>query len=100
MKTKRIMSENQLREENARYAGTGGISKRCAGASFQPAFFDYSTCTIHLSRFADGRIAPVHLLDGLPQALRAKGTLISGFERNGFFYTRSAVARACEEWRI
>jgi hypothetical protein len=97
---KRVMSKRQLREENAAYAGSGGISEGCAGGSFQPAFFDYSTCTIHLSRFADGRVAPIHLLDGLPQALRAKGTLVSGFERHGFFYTRRAVARACEQRRI
>ena len=99
MTLKRIMSESQLREENAAYAGTGGVSQGCAGA-FQPAFFDYTTCTIYLARFADGRLAPVHLLDGLPREILSRGTLISGFERNGFFYTRRAVARACEEWRV
>lgn len=51
----------------------------------------------------------MHLLDGLPddvvvdraasgRVLAAKATLISGFERNGFFYTRSAAARAVEQW--
>jgi hypothetical protein len=28
----------------------------------------------------------------------AKATLISGFVRNGFFYTRSAAAKAAKEW--
>jgi len=51
----------------------------------------------------------MHLLDGLPddvvveraasgRVLAAKDTLISGFERNGFFYTRSAAARAAAQW--
>ena len=97
---KRIMSESQLREENAAHAGTAGTSQGCAGSTFRPAFFDFTSCTIYMSRFADGRLAPLHVLDGLPREVLAKGTLISGFERNGFFYTRSAVARACEEWRL
>ena len=100
MKTKRIMSASRLRKENAVFAGTAGVSAKCATQSFKPAFLDYSTMTIHMSRFADGRLAPLHLLDGLPEEIRAKGTLISGFERGGFFYTRRAVAKACEEWRI
>jgi len=28
----------------------------------------------------------------------AKATLIAGFERQGYFYTRSAAARAAAEW--
>ena len=96
---KRTMTKRRLRIENAIFGGTCGVSQN-ASQTFRPAFFDFTTCTIHMSRFADGRLAPVHLIDGLPQAVRAKGTLISGFERGGFFYTRSAVAKACEEWRI
>jgi hypothetical protein len=30
--------------------------------------------------------------------LRAKPTLVSGFLRHGFFYTRAAAARAAEDW--
>ena len=97
---KRIRSESQLREESAAYDGTAGSSHGCAGGGFKPAFFDYTSCILYLSRFADGRLAPIHVLDGLPPEVLAKGTLISGFERNGFFYTRRAVARACEEWRL
>ena len=52
---------------------------------FIPAFFDFQTFTIHCSRFADG-------------ALAAKARLIPGFVRGGFFYTRSAAARAAREW--
>ena len=76
---------------------------------FQPAFMDVATCAIHLSRFANGQLAPFHVLDALPdelvversffgRVLSTKRTVIAGFERNGFFYTRSAAARAAAEW--
>lgn len=106
---KRLLNDDTLRQENALHGGTGGCSQGNAGLGFRPAFFDYATHTIHLSRFANGRTAPFHLLDGLPdeavairsntgRVIAAKATLISGFERNGFFYTRSAAARAARDW--
>jgi hypothetical protein len=106
---KRLMTKEALRRENVAHAGTGGRSQANAGLGFAPAFFDYATCTVHLSRFADGRPAPFHVIDGLPDdavALRstcgrvmaAKATLISGFVRGGFFYTRSAAARMVRDW--
>ena len=90
----------QLRKENDAFLGSGGTSAGCASREFRPAFLDYSTMTVYPSRFADGRAAPLHLLDGLPAEVVAKGTLVSGFERGGFFYTRTAAAKACEEWRV
>ena len=103
------MSGKQLRHENLIHAGTGGRSQENAGLGFKPAFLDFATQAIYASRFADGRMAPFHLLDGLPEevvvkrapsghVISAKATLISGFERNGFFYTRAAAARAAAEW--
>jgi hypothetical protein len=103
------MNEARLREENAAYAATGGVSRGNASLGFRPAFLDFSTQTIYPSRFADGRPAPIHLLDGLPdevvtdrlasgRVVAAKASLISGFERGGFFYTRQAAVRACVEW--
>jgi hypothetical protein len=98
-----------LRRENVVHTGTGGRSEDNAGLGFKPAFLDFATQTIYPSRFADGRLAPFHLLDGLPEevvidrarngrVVAAKATLISGFVRNGFFYTRTAAARAAAEW--
>ena len=52
---------------------------------FQPAFLDYATMTIYPCDLA-GRVVV------------AKATLIAGFERKGFFYTRTAAARAMREW--
>jgi len=103
------LNEARLERENIAHMGTGGRSQENAGLGFTPAFLDFATQTIYPSRFADGRLAPFHLLDGLPEevivdraptgrVISAKATLISGFVRNGFFYTRSAAARAAQEW--
>lgn len=108
---KHLMNGRRLLKENAAHAGTGGVSRGNAGMGFRPAFLDVATCTIYPSRFADGRPAPFHLLDGLPDAVvtdrlpsgrvvAAKATVISGFERDGFFYTRTAAARAVAQWGV
>jgi hypothetical protein len=106
---KRLMNEELLRQQNAAHLGTGGRSEENASLGFRPAFYDFATQKIYLSRFADGRLAPCHLLDGLPDELivdrtvagrvtSVKATVISGFVRNGYFFTRTAAARAVEEW--
>jgi hypothetical protein len=106
---KPVMSEKQLQHENVAHAGSGGRSQENSGLGFKPAFLDFQTQKIYPSRFADGRLAPFHLLDGLPdevvvdraasgRVVTAKATLISGFVRNGFFYTRAAAAKAAKEW--
>ena len=107
---KNRMSDLRLRLENIFHAGSGGRSQENIGLGFNAAFLDFDTMTIYRSRFRDGRPAPMHLLDGLPdevvvdraasgRVVTAKASLVSGFERNGFFYTRSAAARAAAEWR-
>jgi hypothetical protein len=106
---KRLMNAQLLKQENVAHAGTGGRSEGNKGLGFHPAFLDTATFAIYLSRYADGRLAPFHMLDGLPdevvivrsvsgRVVAAKGTLVSGFERNGFFYTRTAAAKAAAEW--
>lgn len=106
---KRLLTPKRIANENAAHAGTAGRSQENAGFRFAPAFLDFATCTIHPSRFADGRDAPFHTLDGLPdemvidrapsgRVVAAKASLISGFVRAGFFYTRTAAARAVVEW--
>ena len=107
----RLMNEATLQAENVVHAHTGGRSQDNASLGFTPAFLDFETQTVYPSRFADGRLAPFHLLDGLPEEVvvdrlpsgrvtAAKATLISGFMRNGFFYTRAAAAKAAAEWRV
>lgn len=99
----------RVAEENAADASPDRITEATRRFGFRPAFLDCVRMRIHLARFADGRLAPFHLLEGLPdeavadrsaagRVVRAKATLIPGFERGGFFYTRTAAARACMEW--
>lgn len=106
---KSLMSEEVLKQENGIHRGTGGRSPENRDLGFRPAFLDFETQIVYPSRFADGRPAPVHVLDGLPEevivdrtangrVVAAKASLISGFVRNGFFYTRSAAAKAAAEW--
>ena len=44
----------------------------------------------YLSRYSDGRPAPIHIHDGLPEAIqwRTEINIIPGFVRDGRFYTR------------
>lgn len=64
-----------------------------------PAFLDSTTGTIYLSRRADGSLAMIHLIEGLPDELIAKRneagkpmgikpSIIAGFVSEGKFYTR------------
>ena len=102
---KQEIIEGRLKIENLVYAGTGGISQENRVKGFIPAFLNQETGEVALSRFANGMLAPVHLLDGLPKTWMEEaemmGTIrsinlnvIAGFVRNGFFYTRQQAARA------
>jgi hypothetical protein len=107
---KNATSITRLKLENLLYGGTGGRSEenRCLG--FRPAFFDFATQRIFLSCYRNGLPATIHVLDGLPddvvvdrspsgRVISTKATLIAGFVRNGFFYTRRAAAKATQEWQ-
>jgi hypothetical protein len=97
------MNEMRLERENTRYRGTAGVSEENRSLGFRPAFVDRETQAVYLSRFADGRPAPCHVLDGLPEELvlarracgrvaMVKASVVSGFVRDGRFYTRSEAA--------
>jgi hypothetical protein len=104
------MSDTRLRIENLLHHGSGGRSQENRGLGFRPAFFDFATCRTYLSCYANGLSAPIHVLDGLPDEVVArrgpsgrvvltKPTLVAGFVREGFFYTRRTAARAAQEWK-
>jgi len=61
------------------------LRQALAELGFRPALLDYATMTIHES------------LDGLGGPPRL--TLMAGFERHGYFYTRTAAERAARDWR-
>jgi hypothetical protein len=104
----RILTEQELQLETQTFAGTGGVSANSRGSGFHPAFLDTCTQAVYLSRFRDGRPAPFHLLDGLPddvvvtrtasgKVTTVKPGVVSGFIRDGEFYTRDEAAQRVAE---
>lgn len=92
-----------LRQQNRQFRGTGGVSAENRALGFAPAFLDTQTGVIYRACFADGRPAPMHLLEGLPAAVVAardaagratalKSTVLAGFLRAEQFYTREQAA--------
>ena len=101
-------SERTLQRENVEFFGTRGRSQENATLGFRPAFMDSETSIVYPSCFADGRPAPMHLVDGLPadvvltwtpggRVATVKPTIVSGFTLAGDFYTREAAARKASE---
>jgi len=97
-------TKRDLRRENRRYRGTGGLSQENCCCGFSPAFLDTETGIVYDSRFADGRVAPFHLIDGLPKELivahahdsgvkAVKNSVVAGFVQDGCFYTRDEAAQ-------
>ena len=94
-----------LNAQNRQFKGKGGVSEENCSFGFRPAFLDESTGNVYLSCYNNGRIAPFHLLDGLPQELvvsrteagrvkSIKKTVAVGFVLGERFYTRAQAAEA------
>jgi hypothetical protein len=92
-----------LERENCEYEKTGGVSCNNIENGFISAFMDAATGQVFRSCFGDGRPAPVHVLDGLPDELitarsgdgrvvSVKKTVVAGFTRAEIFFTREQVA--------
>jgi hypothetical protein len=102
------LSQNELKFQNIVWRGTGALSAENRDQGFTPAFLDTERKEIYLSRHANGDVATVHILDGLPEHLRlsgetsataskAKSNVIAGFVRDGKFYTREEAAAWIKE---
>jgi hypothetical protein len=100
------MTSQRIRRENRLFRGTGGISQNNRAGGFVPAFCDTETGRTEISRFASGIPASIHLLCGLPNewvvsrdagggVAAVKASVISGFLRDGRFYSREEAARTC-----
>ena len=101
----RPMSAQSIRKENLAFAGTNGVSQNNRGQRFLPAFRDEETGRVELARFANGKVAPAHLIVGLPSEwatargqdgsiLAVKSTITAGFVRDATFFTREEAAAA------
>ena len=102
------MTRETLKTENQVFWGTGGRSEENRSICFRPAFMDMQTSLVYPSRFADGRPAPFHMLDGLPDEMvmardvsgrvaSIKTSVISGFLRMGRFFTREEAAAEVDQ---
>ena len=96
-------TQHHLIGENAEFGRGGGVSRNNRGQGFLPAFRDREDGRVTLACFADGRPSPMHLFDGVPAAwvcardrhgavVAIKPSIVSGFVRDGRFYTRAEVA--------
>jgi len=99
-----MMSKQILEDQNRQFLGTGGRSQENHSLGFVPAFQDTRTGTVYQCCFADGRPAPIHLLDGLPSKLvsqrstsgrvvSAREGVIAGFIYETCFLTREQAAK-------
>lgn len=106
----RAIAIDELTEDRKAFKETGGVSSNNRSLGFVPAFLDSETGVIYISRNPNGTLAPCHCLEGLPEALIAcrddqgrvlavKVSVIAGFERGGYFFTReqAAIFVAAEE---
>jgi hypothetical protein len=102
------LSMRYLLLESAAHRGTGGVSAGNREFGFRPAFLDTLTGATYLATFADGRPAPFHILDGMPEEVvvardrrgavsQVLGSIIAGFLRNGEFLTREQAAAVVAE---
>ena len=99
----KMLTTDTLRKQSLAFVGNGGVSAENRASGFSPTFYDAATGHAELARFADGRPAPMHLLDGLPETWVAqrdacghitaiKQTVIAEFIHGGFFYTREQAS--------
>ena len=93
------LAPDDLQIQNEEYLGTGGRSQENRHAHFVPAFKDRDTNIVYSSKFGDGRTAPFHCIDGLPEDAftddevpSLKTNVIVGFIREGKFFTRDEAA--------
>ena len=99
-----VVTQMSLCDENVQFETTRGVSRNNRSAGFIPGYLNTTTSERVPSRFADGSLAPVHLLDGLPEGwiaerdrdghvTRTHAGIIAGFLRDGRFFTREEAAR-------
>jgi hypothetical protein len=98
-------TDKELKFQNIVWRGTGALSAENRGHGFIPVFLDLERGDIHPSCYANGELAPIHILDGLPKYLilaydtsgkvtKTKDCVIAGFLRDGKFYSREEAAAA------
>lgn len=104
----KAFTPQQLQRQSMIYQGSGGCSEGNHGQGFRPAFYDSESGEIYPSCLADGTPSPIHSLNGLPDTLvlsrdeqgnvlAVKASVVSGFQRDGSFYSREECARLLDD---
>lgn len=99
------LTKQSLKAQNQHFSHTAGVSRHNRTRGFLPGFFDQETGSVYPSCKADGSLAPIHMMDGLPESLiiarsasgrvaAIKRSVIAGFIKEDRFYTREQVAHA------
>ncbi|VAW96484.1 hypothetical protein MNBD_GAMMA22-1742 [hydrothermal vent metagenome] len=106
-KPSKLITGSNLDKETRQHVGTGGVSQGNGEYGFIPAFKDMDLGDVYLSRYSDGRVAKVHLLDGMPahlviskqggQVRSLQKSVIAGFILNDVFFTRAQAAHYVSE---
>lgn len=101
----RSITKAGLERESLAFNGTSGASDGNRDYGFIPAFQDTETGRVEISCFHNGQPAPMHTIEGLPncwiverdmasRVIAIKSSIITGFVRDGCFYTRSQAVDA------
>lgn len=77
----------------------GMLGQELARLGFRPALWDFATQAI----YPLGEALPGKAVEGISPGGRVptgRPTLVAGYERKGFFYTRTATAFAIAQWGV
>jgi len=107
---KQVLTSNDVAQQSMAYEGTGGVSAENRAYGFLPAFLDREDGHIHLCCHADGKPSARHHFDGLPtewvverdqdgRPTAVKASVVVGFVRDGYFFTREQAAQLIQ-WEL
>lgn len=107
---KQVLTRETLAHQAQVFVGTGGVSAENRPHGFRPAFFNKETGEFVLSCGSDGAPCAIHQFDGLPPAWVAlrdsngrpvalKASVVPGFARDGYFFTREQAAQLVQ-WEL
>lgn len=107
---RQMMTQDDLSRLAVSYQGSGGVGAENQEFGFRPAFLDRDSGQFLLARDASGTPAAVHRFDGLPdewvlrrdqagRPMAVKPSVVPGFVRDGFFFTREQAAQLVQ-WEL
>jgi len=107
---KQRLTADDLVEQSMAFHGAGEVGDEHRAFGFLPAFLDRESGHIHLSCDARGIPAAIHQLDGLPREWveardnkgkpsMVKSSVVAGFVREGYFFTREQAAQLIQ-WEL